>query len=87
MLTLRESVFDELRKAADQRGVTIQGLIRAVIVPEWHLDHNLTLDTRATASSALDIDRSMKQIESRDSWPNSRGQAENSVPRKIIRQN
>lgn len=35
MLTLRESVYVDLEKAADRRGVTIQGLIRAVIVPEW----------------------------------------------------
>ncbi len=35
MLTLRDSVYGELEKAADQRGVSIQGLIRAVIVPEW----------------------------------------------------
>ena len=40
MLTLRESVYEELEKVADRRGVTIQGLIRAVIVPEWHMDHS-----------------------------------------------
>jgi len=39
MLTLRETVFKALQESADQRGVTVQGLIRAVIVPEWHLEH------------------------------------------------
>src|SRR5712692_11571607 len=39
MLTLRDSVYGELEKAANQRGVNIQGLIRAVIVPEWQKDH------------------------------------------------
>ena len=39
MLTLRDSVFSELQRFADERGVSIQGLIRAVIVPEWHLEH------------------------------------------------
>src|SRR6266571_4055094 len=42
MLTLRDSVYGELVKAANQRGVNIQGLIRAVIVPEWQKDHSET---------------------------------------------
>jgi len=42
MLTLRDSVYGELVKAASQRGVNIQGLIRAVIVPEWQKDHSET---------------------------------------------
>ncbi len=42
MLTLRDSVYGELVKAASQRGVNIQGLIRAVIVPEWQKDHSDT---------------------------------------------
>ncbi len=42
MLTLRDSVYGELEKAANQRGVNIQGLIRAVIVPEWQKDHSDT---------------------------------------------
>jgi hypothetical protein len=35
MQTLDDHVYKELGKFAEQRGVTIQGLIRAVIVPEW----------------------------------------------------
>ena len=35
MQTLDDHVHRELGKFAEQRGVTIQGLIRAVIVPEW----------------------------------------------------
>ncbi len=35
MQTLDDQVYRELGKFAEQRGVTIQGLIRAVIVPEW----------------------------------------------------
>ena len=35
MQTLDDHVYMELGKFAEQRGVTIQGLIRAVIVPEW----------------------------------------------------
>lgn len=35
MQTLDDQVFRALDKFARQRGVTIQGLIRAVIVPDW----------------------------------------------------
>lgn len=35
MQTLDNQVYRELSKSAQQRGVTVQGLIRAVIVPEW----------------------------------------------------
>ena len=41
MLTLRDSVYVDLEKAADKRGVTIQGLIRAVIVPEWQREQSI----------------------------------------------
>lgn len=41
MLTLRDSVYVDLEKAADRRGVTIQGLIRAVIVPEWQRERSI----------------------------------------------
>jgi predicted DNA-binding ribbon-helix-helix protein len=33
--TLDQSVFDRLNDMAKERGVSIQELIRAVIVPEW----------------------------------------------------
>lgn len=35
MQTLDDQVYRELSKFSQQRGVTVQGLIRAVIVPEW----------------------------------------------------
>ena len=35
MQTLDDHVYNQLSKFADQRGVTVQGLIRAVIVPDW----------------------------------------------------
>ena len=51
MQTLDDHVYKELAKFADQRGVTIQGLIRAVIVPEWvnsQEDRRRTLTTPQT---------------------------------------
>ncbi|HEY4657544.1 MAG TPA: hypothetical protein VIH34_03565 [Candidatus Bathyarchaeia archaeon] len=35
MQTLNDQVHRELSTLAQQRGITVQGLIRAVIVPEW----------------------------------------------------
>ena len=39
MQTLDESVYQKLKKIAEQRGITIQELIRAVIIPEWLEKH------------------------------------------------
>ncbi len=35
MQTLDDIIYRELEKVAKKRGITIQELIRAVIVPEW----------------------------------------------------
>ena len=35
MQTLDQDIFDKLQEIADKRGIKIQELIRAVIVPEW----------------------------------------------------
>ncbi len=40
MQTLDDVVYRELDKVARKRGITIQELIRAVIVPEWITGHN-----------------------------------------------
>jgi len=33
--TLRESIFTELTRIAQQKGISVQELIRAVIIPDW----------------------------------------------------
>jgi predicted DNA-binding ribbon-helix-helix protein len=35
MQTLDSEIFNKLSEIARQRGITVQELIRAVIVPEW----------------------------------------------------
>ncbi len=40
MQTLDDIIYRELEKVAKKRGITIQELIRAVIVPEWINGHN-----------------------------------------------
>jgi predicted DNA-binding ribbon-helix-helix protein len=39
MQTLDDFIYKELEKIAKKRGITIQELIRAVIVPEWINGH------------------------------------------------
>lgn len=35
MQTLEDEIYRQLNELADKRGITIQELIRAVIIPEW----------------------------------------------------
>jgi len=35
MQTLDEEIYSKLEEIAKQRGISVQELIRAVIVPEW----------------------------------------------------
>jgi hypothetical protein len=40
MQSLDPAVFAELEKLARERGVSVQELVRAVVVPEWMRIHN-----------------------------------------------
>ena len=35
MQTLDEEIYNQLQEVARKRGITIQELIRAVIIPDW----------------------------------------------------
>jgi len=35
MQTLEQEIYDKLQRIASSRGIKVQELIRAVIVPEW----------------------------------------------------
>ncbi len=50
MQTLDDVIYKELDKVARKRGITIQELIRAVIVPEWVNGHN-GVEGKETSSS------------------------------------
>lgn len=52
MLSLRDENFKILISEAQDRGITIQELIRAVIIPDWVKDKTLVRIT-ATAASSL----------------------------------
>ncbi|HEY4657533.1 MAG TPA: hypothetical protein VIH34_03505, partial [Candidatus Bathyarchaeia archaeon] len=40
MQTLDSKLYSELEKVARKRGITVQQLLRAVIVPDWFRDEN-----------------------------------------------
>jgi predicted DNA-binding ribbon-helix-helix protein len=52
MQTLDDTIYRELEKIAKRRGISIQELIRAVIVPEWVTGHNGT-DAKETPGTKL----------------------------------
>jgi predicted DNA-binding ribbon-helix-helix protein len=35
MQTLEQEIYDQLQQIANKRGIKVQELIRAVIIPEW----------------------------------------------------
>lgn len=51
MQTLDDTIYRELEKIAKRRGISIQELIRAVIVPEWVTGNGT--DVRETAGTKL----------------------------------
>ncbi len=53
MQTLDDQVYRDLSRFAQERGVTIQGLIRAVIVPEWITSQDNEKDIPSQRASSL----------------------------------
>jgi len=84
MLALRESVFKDLQKSADQRGVTIQGLIRAVIVPEWHLEHAKLIGKATVPNDSFGQDQLVRESVTIQGWPKPRKTVEENIPSKIV---
>src|SRR6266567_5228468 len=84
MLTLRETVFKDLQKSADQRGVTIQGLIRAVIVPEWHLEHAKLIGKATVPNDSFGQDQLVRESVTIQGWPKPRKTVEENIPSKIV---
>jgi hypothetical protein len=84
MLTLRESVFKELQKTAEQRGVTIQGLIRAVIVPEWRLEHAPLIGKASAPSHSFSQDELARESATIQGWPKTKKTIEENIPSKVV---
>lgn len=44
MQTLERGVYSDLEDIARKRGITLQQLLRGVVIPEWYQDHHNSPD-------------------------------------------
>jgi hypothetical protein len=52
MQTIGDEMFIELEKIADEKGIRIQTLLRAVVIPEWVQREGLSMDPRSNSTGA-----------------------------------
>ncbi len=52
MQTIGEEMFKELERIADEKGIRVQTLLRAVIIPEWVQGEGLLMDSRFSSTKA-----------------------------------
>ena len=52
MQTIGDEMFIELEKIADEKGIRVQTLLRAVVIPEWVQREGLSMDPRSTPTGA-----------------------------------
>lgn len=65
MLVINPPVYQILRGAADEKGVNVQELLRAVVIPEWLRAHNANMASRVALSmKLLDDESHRRRIES-----------------------
>lgn len=43
LMSMRRGVYEKLRQLSDERGISVQELIRAVIIPDWLLSKGIKL--------------------------------------------
>ncbi len=62
MLSLRDESFELLQTEAEDRGISIQELIRAVIIPDWVKLNNVTKPTFDSGNNGLRSYRSTTPV-------------------------
>jgi len=55
MQTIGDEMFKELEKIATEKGIRVQTLLRAVIIPEWVQRKRLSKDPRLNPSKGSDV--------------------------------
>jgi hypothetical protein len=55
MQTIGDEMFKELEEIADEKGIRVQTLLRAVIIPEWVQKEGLSMDTRWNPAWGSDV--------------------------------
>jgi hypothetical protein len=57
MQTIGGEMFKELERIADEKGIRVQELLRAVIIPEWVQKQGQLVDSRWNSTGAQMSDR------------------------------
>jgi hypothetical protein len=57
MQTIGDGMFKELEKIASEKGIRVQTLLRAVIIPEWAQKEGLSMDTKWNPTAAQTSNR------------------------------
>src|SRR5213594_4259346 len=57
MQTIGDEMFKELEEIANEKGIRVQTLVRAVIIPEWVQKQGLSMDTRSNPTGAKTSNR------------------------------
>jgi hypothetical protein len=57
MQTIGDEMFKELEEIANEKGIRVQTLLRAVIIPEWVQREGLWMDTRWNPTGAQTSNR------------------------------
>jgi hypothetical protein len=52
MQTIGDEMFSELEKIADEKGIRVQTLLRAVVIPEWVQRKGQSMDPRSNPHGA-----------------------------------
>ena len=55
MQTIGDEMFKELEEIADEKGIRVQTLLRAVIIPEWVQRKQLSKDSRLNPTKGSDV--------------------------------
>ncbi|SRR6266851_2419182 len=57
MQTIGDEMFKELEEIASEKGIRVQTLLRAVIIPEWAQKEGLSMDTKWNSTAAQTSNR------------------------------
>src|SRR5712692_11464584 len=63
MQTIGDEMFIELEKIADEKGIRVQTLLRAVVIPEWVQRMGQSMDRRSNSTSAQASHREKRREE------------------------
>jgi len=63
MQTIGEDMFSELERISREKGIRVQTLLRAVIIPEWVQRQKLSVDPRSNPTGSQTSDREKRREE------------------------